>query len=478
MRRGDDTDFTRAHAPLMAVGGMHEEGLRRAGVQCQVADGQRVWALGISASPWREVHCVWQTSEEALAGSRRKRKSADTDTAAEPKVGEDILDFQKHAAEVERVKVQGGPGYGWAATVFKPWRMHAVMMDAIATAMASKLIVLRLDDFPGRGDPVFGTRREIRMSAQAAAHDLFGCLAMAFRSGGNCALKRLTLQSGFMSAEALIHFLGAAKPSLESFRARGCLFHGRNYRPLVAALQKCSPGLVEFETDAYIGGSDPLGVLADAFPKLQMLRVSRMYGEVPQGEALKRMKCLRRDLCKFAREDQALYGNFAISENGHVTMFLTSEHHDDNYRGEGLWWDELENLAECAEQWTVGRGVTEDMLRDFMEECGIWRRESINVTAQDDGPTEVEEIDTIIVQVCIQKSGPGSQHSITATNLTGQMIAELSGLELATATVGQLLDELVQKCKYDPLSVQLVLPDGSSVQAATHRFRTFEGLLK
>merc|ERR1740123_1272193 len=443
----------------------------------QRTDGQRVWALGCLTSPWREVHCVWQT--EADLDAEDSDLDAE-DTTAVSKVENNILDFELHALEVERVKVQGGPGYKWAATKFKCLQRHRVMMDAIATATASKLIVLRLDDFPGRGDPIFGTRREICMSARAAGHDLFGRLAMAFKSSGICALKRLTLEKGFVSAESLIHFLGTTKPALESFRARECLFHGRNYKSLVAALQKSSPGLVEFETDACIGGSDPFGVLADAFPKLKMLRVKRMYGEVPRGEALKRMEHLCPELCKLANADQKVFGNFAISDNGVVSWFLTSSHHHDGYRGQGLWWDELQNESECAEVWKVGRGVTEEMVLEFMKECGIRRDKSIDMRdwMLDACIEEEEECDTIAINVCVVKSGHGVKHSITATNLAGEKLAELSGLELATATIGQLLDEIVEKFKYNPLSVQLVFPNGSSVQAATHRFSTFQMLLK
>merc|ERR1712032_234685 len=152
-----------------------------------------------------------------------------------------------------------------------------------------------------------------------------------------------------------------------------------------------------------MGGSDPFGVLADAFPKLQMLRVKRMYGEVSRGEALKRMKHLCPELCKLANADRKLFGNFAISQNGVVSWFLTSRPDDGGwYRGQGLWWDELQNTSECAEVWKVGRGVTEEMVLEFMKECGIRRdtSEDMRDWMGDECMEEEEECDTIAVSVC------------------------------------------------------------------------------
>ena len=75
---------------------------------------------------------------------------------------------------------------------------------------------------------------------------------------------------------------------------------------------------------------------------------------------------------KLPKENHRLSGRPAVdTQRGIVYWGITSEHHDDNYSGEGLWWDELENTCECMEEWGVGKGVTKEHCLEFMEECGI-----------------------------------------------------------------------------------------------------------
>ena len=57
----------------------------------------------------------------------------------------------------------------------------------------NRLVVLRVDNFPGSGDPVFGTKHELRRSFRAP--DLFARLTSSFRgSPGTPCLKKVTLQ--------------------------------------------------------------------------------------------------------------------------------------------------------------------------------------------------------------------------------------------------------------------------------------------
>jgi len=343
---------------------------------------------------------------------------------------------------------------------------HVTILRAVSESLMSRLVVLRVDNFPGSGDPVFGTKHELRRSFRAP--DLFGKLADAFQ-GGSPSLKKLTLQGGFHSASSVCRFLQVVKPELESFRCRECLFHGRNFEMLVRALSGSSQKtLVEFETDAAIGGQDPFGLLADSFPNLKMLRVKYMFGKTGPLEALKRLK-LRKKQCVLPRESHRLKGRPAVDEEtGIVYWFITSEHHDDGYRGEGLWWDQLENTCECMEEWGVGKGVTKEQCLAFMDDCGIGLDDELDdeECGLDDGGCAVDsetDEDTIAVQLEINDTtGSEGALEIKARTMDGREFAQTT-LDAKKTLVRTLIDDLAAKYPCSPLALRLVLPGGACI---------------
>eukprot|EP00928_Gymnodinium_smaydae_P028626 TRINITY_DN21788_c0_g1_i1.p1 TRINITY_DN21788_c0_g1~~TRINITY_DN21788_c0_g1_i1.p1 ORF type:complete len:586 (+),score=85.77 TRINITY_DN21788_c0_g1_i1:54-1760(+) len=342
--------------------------------------------------------------------------------------------------------------------------------ESVAVAMTHNLQILRIDAFPGCGDPVFGTHLEAKRCQKAEPYDLFAHLASAFRGGKQCKLRKLTLQYGYHSASSLIDFLFAARPPLESFRCRETLFHGRNFAPIVLAMKKALPHpekLVEFETDAYIAAEDPFGMLADAFPGLRFLRVARLYSKAPRVVALKRFKHLNMCKCKFSKDNRKLRGNFAI-KGSYVHWFITSDHHDDGYRGQGLWWDNLENTCECMESWAVGQGVNREMVLDFMAECGIDLDESLD--EDDCGASDTDfdaddsgEVPSIVVQLTKTDAG-GGDFVVKVTNVGGEEVA--SEKLQSDTSLRTLLETIASRCKCGILSLQPIFPDGTTVNPA------------
>ena len=326
---------------------------------------------GLMLTEGTYVRCNWidPEEEEKRVNTWQKDKKAKVDPESEETA---LTGLQAAASTCTHFQLRG-PRYPerWQETKEQEASQKAFrIMRAISDSLINRLMVLRIDNFPGSGDPVFGTKHELRRSLRAP--DLFGKLTTAFQAGTRCCLKRVTLQGGFHSAASVANFLRVAKPPLESFRCRGCLFHGRNFEMLVKALSgACAGTLLEFETDAAIGGRDPFGFLADSFPQLRMLRAKCVFGKTENLEALKRLN-LKKKLCKLPKEDHRLRGRPAVNtKRGVVYWFISSDHHDDGYRGQGLWWDELDNTCECMEEWRVGKGVTQKKCLTFMEECGI-----------------------------------------------------------------------------------------------------------
>ena len=420
------------------------------------------------------VRCNWMdptcTSEE----EEENRKKAKVDPASiEESERAALAQLHAAASTAERLQLMG-PCYPEILVREKRSQPSAIreasITRAISDSLANRLTVLRVDNFPGSGDPIFGTRHELRRSLRAP--DLFGKLTAAFRSG-SCSLKRLTLQKGFHSAESLAKFLRVAKPSLESFRCRACLFHGRNFEMLVKALSTCSTELLEFETDAAIGGNDPFGLLADSFPNLRMLRVKYMFGQTDRSEGLRRLAQLKKRWCKLPREDHKLSGHPAVDvNNGIVYWGISSAYHDDGYRGEGLWWDELENTCECMEVWHVGKGVTKEHCLEFMEECGIDLDDGLNdeecgMLDEDDLESAVDsegEQDTIVMQLELGDTSDTSTMVISATTMDGRKFAEVT-LDPEKTLVRTLVEELSVKYPCSPLAVRLVIQNGPYVDA-------------
>ncbi|CAE7320223.1 ANKRD17 [Symbiodinium microadriaticum] len=348
---------------------------------------------------------------------------------------------------------------------------HESILRAVSESLMGRLVVLRVDNFPGSGDPVFGTKHELRRSFRAP--DLFGKLAEAFQGASGTrspSLKKVTLQGGYHSASSVCRFLQVVKPELESFRCRDCLFHGRNFEMLVRALSGTSQkSLMEFETDAAIGGQDPFGLLADSFPNLKMLRVKYMFGKTGPLEALKRLKQLRKKQCVLPRESHRLCGRPAVDEEtGIVYWFITSERHDDNYSGEGLSWDELWNTCECMEEWAVGKGVTKEQCLAFMEDCGIGLDDELDDEhcGLDVGGSAVDsetDEDTIVAQLEIDESvGSEGALAIKARTMDGREFAQMT-LDAKKTSVRTLIDDLASKYPCSPLSLRLVLPGGGCI---------------
>ena len=374
------------------------------------------------------------------------------------------------ASSAERLQVKGPRESPYCVRMRQlvPIYRAAAITRAVSESLANRLAVLRVDHFPGSGDPVFGTRHELRRSFRAP--DLFGKLAAAFRSG--CNLRRLTLQGGFHSAESVANFLRVAKPPLESFRCRESLFHGRNFAKLLKALSSVSANsLLEFETDAAIGGKDPFGLIADSLPNLEMLRAKYMFGKTDSQQGLQRLSRLKKRPSRLPKSDHRLRGRPAVdAEAGVVYWCISSDYHDDGYRGEGLFWDELENTCECLEQWSVGKGVTKEQCLDFMEECGIELDDGLNdeeCGMLDDAgiavDTDVEE-DNIVVQLQLGDSSDAGELVIRATTLDGREFAEVT-VDPNKTLVRTLVDELSARYPCSPLAMRLVTPDGSCIDS-------------
>eukprot|EP00416_Gambierdiscus_australes_P007892 CAMPEP_0171148316 /NCGR_PEP_ID=MMETSP0766_2-20121228/148506_1 /TAXON_ID=439317 /ORGANISM="Gambierdiscus australes, Strain CAWD 149" /LENGTH=465 /DNA_ID=CAMNT_0011612225 /DNA_START=22 /DNA_END=1419 /DNA_ORIENTATION=+ len=360
-------------------------------------------------------------------------------------------------------------------------QLHCSISKAIGESLLHRLSVLRVDQFHGSGDPVFGTKRELRRRYKALEHDLFELLTGTFVHGGKCGLRKLTLQDGFMSAESLMKFLRVAKPPLESFRCRGCLFHGRNFEPIVKTLKASttSPkGLLEFEMTAYVGGKDPFGLLADAFPNLQMLRTPRIFGETPASAGLERLKSLVKSKCQLPKPNHRLEANCEVG-GGRVELFMTSEYHDDGYRGQGLYWDGLRNTCECMEAWRVGKPITKQQVIDFMAECGIGHDSGMDVEKPDSegGEEPEDDLETIALPVAVEKS-PDGLVSIKATALSGREVAAMSAIDPATALVRTIIEELAQKYPCNPLALRLALPDSTTVDVLNKGNETLASVLK
>ncbi|CAE7485930.1 unnamed protein product [Symbiodinium natans] len=226
---------------------------------------------------------------------------------------------------------------------------------------------------------------------------------------------------------------------------------------LVKALSACPGSLLEFETDAAIGGQDPFGFLADSLPQLRMLRARYMFGKTGNLAGLKRLVHLKKKQCKLPKENHRLSGRPAVdTQRGIVYWGITSEHHDDNYSGEGLWWDELENTCECMEEWGVGKGVTKEHCLEFMEECGIELDHHLN--DEDCGmdsslANDVDsDQDTIVVQLEVENSD-NSTAVIRARTMDGRQFAQV------TVDTGKMLTRF--PCS--PLALRLVLHNGTCI---------------
>ncbi|CAE7265294.1 ANKRD17 [Symbiodinium sp. CCMP2456] len=431
---------------------------------------------GLMVASGTKLRCNWvdPSKEEQLLHSWKRVKidpveSEDSEKAA-------LAQLLLASKACERLQLRGAQHPHQAVRerpeVPQPQRQVGILR-AVSESLMNRLVVLRVDNFPGSGDPVFGTKHELRRSFRAP--DLFGKLAEAFQAATGTigtrtpSLKKVTLQGGFHSASSLCRFLQVVRPELESFRCRECLFHGRNFETLVRALSGSSQKtLVEFETDAAIGGQDPFGLLADSFPHLKMLRVKYMFGKTGPLEALKRLTQLRKKQCVLPRESHRLNGRPAVDEEtGIVYWCITSEHHDDGYRGQGLCWDQLENTMECMEEWAVGKGVTKEQCLAFMEDCGIGLNDELDdeECGFDVGGCAVDsetDEDTIVVQLEIVDSLGSEALAIKARTMDGREFAQMT-LDAKKTSVRTLIDDLASKYPCSPLSLRLVLPGGGCI---------------
>ena len=213
--------------------------------------------------------------------------------------------------------------------------------------------------------------------------------------------------------------------------------------------------LVEFETDAAIGGSDPFGLLADSFPNLRMLRVKYMLGKRSHLPALKRLTKLCERQCVLPGD--RLRGRPAVdTEKGIVYWGITSGRHCD-YRGDGLWWDELRNTCECMEEWDVGKGVTKEQCLEFMEDCGIELNNKLDdeeCGMMDDcfrsGVDSETELDTVVVQLEIEDSaGATGTLVIQARTMDGREFAQVT-LDANKTLTRTLVEELASKYPCSP----------------------------
>ena len=353
---------------------------------------------GFMAAEGGVVRCNWLDPEIVDERLRPYRKKARTDPiAAEEGEKAGLAQFRTAAGDAARIQLRG-PVFPEAVVREKashPPRLRAAgILKGVAESLVNRLAVLRIDNFPGSGDPVFGTQHELRRGFRAP--DLFGGLAAAFQGHVCCGLTRLTLQGGFHSADSVANFLRLAKPPLQSFRCRGCLFHGRNFEMLVKALSSVAADLIEFETDATIGGQDPFGLIAASFPNLRMLRAKNIFGSTNCSEGLQRLEQLEKKQCRLPKDSHRLYGRPAVHmETGVVYWGITSDYHDDGFHGEGIWWDDLEIPLENYMEWRVGNGVTQAGCLQFMEECGIqlWADLEDDAVGINDAKSEVVDSD-------------------------------------------------------------------------------------
>jgi len=409
------------------------------------------------------VRCSWGPAIRESPSGKRPRVDEDADATQLLKLTGTLERIQLCSPQSRMVDKEHPDSESLA-------ERRPVITQMVCESMVNRLAVLRVDNFDGCGDPIFGTRREKRRCFRQSHRDLFVSLTGAFKGAAGCRLKKLTLQGGFMSAESLMNFLKVAKPPLESFRCRGCLFHGRNFEPVVQALKSsiADPGeLREFEMDAYVGGKDPFGLIADAFPNLRMLRCKRIYGKQGPKAALRRLPLLDKARCKLPKPSHKLRGNFALGENGMVYWFLTSDYHDDGYRGQGLFWDELDNTCECMEEWAVGKGIDRMQVLKFMEECGIELDEALDEEecGMDENamqPLTDEEKETVVVQLTV-KSAAASETVVQATTLQGRLLAE-STFETSKTPVRAVIEDLAQKYPCDPAVLRLITPGGKCLE--------------
>eukprot|EP00439_Symbiodinium_sp_Y106_P047989 s2551_g6.t1 len=421
---------------------------------------------GLMVAAGTKVRCNWLDPSKESEPMELAVKKAKVD--AEESEQAVFAQLLAAAKTCERFQVKGPARVGIASRYPEVPERHAAILRAVSESLMNRLVVLRVDNFPGSGDPVFGTKHELRRSFRAP--DFFGKLTEGFKGTSGC-LKKITLQGGFHSAASVCNFLQVVKPQLESFRCRGCLFHGRNFEMLVKALSSASrSSLLEFETDAAIGGKDPIGLLADSFPNLRMLRVKYMFGKADHLQALSRLTQLRREQCVLPKDDYRLFGCPAVDAKiGIVYWFITSEHHDDGYFGEGLWWDELKNTRLCMEQWAVGKGVTKEKCLDFMKDCGIELDDNIDdddchMLADEkhsDVDSEVDQ-DTIAVQLEVDDSMGFGNLAIKARTMDGRDFAQVA-LDANKTPVRTLVDELASKYPCSTLAMRLVLPTGTCI---------------
>jgi len=186
-------------------------------------------------------------------------------------------------------------------------------------------------------------------------------------------------------------FLIAARPPLEAMIDVYALVNGRTFPRVVAALRDahpCPDKFLELETQEYIGGPDPLGLLAAAFPRLEVLIAPRMYGS--QSLRPERLSSLRQDVCIFPTDrHEQLYGSFRICEAfGEIMLSITSDHHGGFYSADGVSWAGMEHLCGQTFLWDVGRGVTHEQVLEFLYECGIEHRADVEI---DLSPFESDE---------------------------------------------------------------------------------------
>ena len=424
---------------------------------------------GLMVSTGTKVRCNWV--DPSKEGKLLNSSSFGTSKKAKVDPVEASLDELLAASKTcERLQVRGPrrPEISARERWVEVPERQAMIVRAVSEALMNRLVVLRVDNFPGSGDPVFGTKHELRRSFRAP--DLFARLTSTFRgSSGTPCLKKVTLQGGFHSASSVANFLQVAKPQLESFRCRQCLFHGRNFEMLVKALSGVSAkSLVEFQTDAAIGGSDPFGLLADSFPNLRMLRVKYMFGKRSHLPALKRLTKLCERQCVLPGD--RLRGRPAVdTEKGIVYWGITSGRHCD-YRGDGLWWDELRNTCECMEEWDVGKGVTKEQCLEFMEDCGIELNNKLDDEEcgmmddcfRSDVDSETE-LDTVVVQLEIEDSaGATGTLVIQARTMDGREFAQVT-LDANKTLTRTLVEELASKYPCSPAALRLVLPGGTGI---------------
>jgi len=439
---------------------------------------------GLMVAAGTKLRCNWvdPSNEDLWRLMPRKKVKSEAEEGA-------LAELLAASKACERLQLRG-PRFPQHAIREKwpevPLR-HAAILSAVSESLMNRLVVLRIDNFPGSGDPVFGTKHELRRSFRAP--DLFGKLADAFQGASGARtpyLKKLTLQGGFHSASSFCNFLQVVKPQLESFRCRRCLFHGRNFEMLVKAVSSASRrSLVEFETDAAIGGQDPFGLLADSFPNLRMLRAKYIFGKTGPLEGLKRLTQLCRKQCVLPREDHRLNGRPAVdTEKGMVFWCITSQHHDDGYKGEGLTWDELENTMECMEEWAVGKGVTKEQCLAFMEDCGMELNDDLDdedcgMEKDDVGRRDVDsetDEDTIVVQLEIDSAGSEGTMAIKARRMDGREFAELT-LDAKKTQMRTFIDDLASKYPCSPLALRLVLPRGSCISVLETAHQTLAAAL-